>query len=60
MDNQVLENLMTFDAEVADLEDGGDDEPEPDEDEDVPPVLLDLARPKLLQRGRVVPFGRIH
>ena len=35
----VLESLMTFGGEAADLEDGGDDEPEPDDDEDGLPVL---------------------
>jgi hypothetical protein len=28
VDNQVLENLMTFDADAADRDDEGDDEPE--------------------------------
>jgi hypothetical protein len=35
----VLEKLMTFNAEAADLEDGGDDEPDTDDEEDGPPVL---------------------
>ena len=33
VDERVLEKLMTFDAEAADLEDGGDAEPEPDDEE---------------------------
>ncbi len=57
-DERVLEKLMTFDAEAADLEDGGDAEPEPDDEEDGPPVRPDLVRP-IVERRRVVPFGRI-
>ena len=59
VDDWVLETLMTFDAEATDLEDGGGDEPEPDDEDDGPPVLLDLARPKVVQRRQVIPFGRV-
>ena len=59
VDERVLEKLMTFDAEAADLEDGGDAEPEPDDEEkDGPPVRPDLVRP-IVERRRVIPFGRI-
>ena len=44
----VLETLMTFDAEAADLE------PEPDDEEDGPPVLVELVRPKVVERRRVI------
>ena len=58
VDERVLEKLMTFDAEAADLEDGGDAEPEPDDEEDGPSVRPDLVRP-IVERRRVIPFGRI-
>jgi hypothetical protein len=45
VDDRVLETLMTFDAEAADLE------PEPDDEEDGPPLLFDLVRPKVVERG---------
>jgi hypothetical protein len=59
VDDCVLEKLMTFDADAADLEDGGDDEPGPDDEEDGPPIRPDLARPTVVQRRRVIPFGRV-
>ena len=31
VDDRALERLMTFDADAADLEDGGDDEPDADD-----------------------------
>ena len=43
VENRVLDRLMTFDAEAADLEDGGDDEPEPDEEEDGPRSCLNSS-----------------
>jgi hypothetical protein len=46
VDDWVLDKLMTFDAEAADLEDGGDGEPDADDEVDGPPVLVDLVRPK--------------
>ena len=53
-DDWVLERLMTFDADGAELEDGADAEPEPDDEDDGPPVLLlEFARPKVLGRRRV-------
>jgi hypothetical protein len=45
VDDRVLETLMMFDAEAAELE------PEPDGEEDGPPVVLELARPKVV-RGK--------
>ena len=53
VDDRVLETLMTFDADAAQLE------PEPDEEEDGPPLLLDLVRPKV-ERRRVIPFGGVN
>jgi hypothetical protein len=54
----VLETLMTFDAEAAELEDGGDGEPDADDEEDGLPVVVDLMRPKMLERRRAV-SGRL-
>jgi hypothetical protein len=48
VDDYVLETLMTFDADAADLE------PEPDGEEDGPPLLVELVRPKVMERRRVV------
>jgi hypothetical protein len=47
LDDWTLEKLLVFDAEAAELEDA-DAEPEPDDEEDGPPVLLGLARPKVV------------
>jgi hypothetical protein len=53
VDDWVYEKLMTFDAEATELEDGGDVEPDEDAEENrVPVVLLDLARPKVIRRRR--------
>jgi hypothetical protein len=52
VDDRVLERLMTFDADAADLE------PEPDDEEDGRPVLLDLVRPKTVARKLVMVLGR--
>jgi hypothetical protein len=48
VDDQVLETLMTFDAEAAELE------PEPDHEENGPPFVLELMRPKMVERPRAV------
>ena len=48
VDDRVLETLMTFDAEAADLE------PEPDEEEDGPLVVVELVRPKVVERRRAL------
>jgi hypothetical protein len=48
VDDWTLEKLMTFDAEAADLE------PEPDDEEDGPPVVIDLLRTKVVERRRAV------
>ena len=48
VDDYVLETLMTFDAEAAELE------PEPDGEGDGPPVLVELVRPKVMERRRAV------
>jgi hypothetical protein len=49
----VLEKLMGFDADAAELEDGGDGEPDDDAEEDWRPVvLLDVTRPKVIRPRR--------
>jgi hypothetical protein len=48
VEDRVLETLMTFDADAAELE------PEPDEEEDGPPVVVELVRPKMVERRRAV------
>lgn len=48
--DDVLETLMTFDTEAANSR-RGDDEPDDDDEEDVPPVLLELVRPKTVQHA---------
>ena len=52
VDNWTLEKLATFDADAAELEDGVDAEPDPDDEEDEPPVRPDLVRPKLIRWRR--------
>jgi hypothetical protein len=47
-----LDRLLSFDAESAELEDGGDSEPDDDAEEDGPPVVIDLVRPKVIGGGR--------
>ena len=53
VDDRVLETLMTFDGEAADLE------PEPDDEEDGPPVVVELVRPKTVARKLVMVLGRV-
>jgi hypothetical protein len=49
VDDWVYEKLMTFDDEAAELEDGGDAEPDDDAEESwLPVVLLDVVRPKVI------------
>ena len=57
MPDYVLEKLMTFDAEAAELEDGGDDEPDADGDGDGPPVLVEFVPPKMVERRRALASG---
>jgi hypothetical protein len=52
LDDGVLEKLMTFDAEAAELEEGSDAEPDADDEEDGPPVVVDFVRPKLVAPRR--------
>ena len=42
VNDYVLETLMTFDADAAELE------PEPDDEDDSPPVVVELVRPKVV------------
>jgi hypothetical protein len=51
VDDRLLETLITFDAEAADLE------PEPDDEEEGPPIVLELVRPKVVRRMRVRASG---
>jgi hypothetical protein len=51
VDDRVLEMLMTFDADAADLE------PEPDEEENGSPVVLDLVSPKMVERRTAMASG---
>jgi hypothetical protein len=53
VDDRVFERLMTFDAEAAELE------PEPDDEENGPPVVVELVRPKMVGRRRVIVLGRV-
>jgi hypothetical protein len=53
VEGQALERLMTFDADAAELE------PESDDEEDGPPLPLDLVPRKLVSRRRVIPFGKV-
>ena len=57
VDDYLLETLMTFDAEATELEDGSDREPEPDDEEDGPPVVVDLMSPKTVERRRALASG---
>jgi hypothetical protein len=59
VDGWVLEKLMTFGADATDLEDGGDDEPDADDEEDGPPVVVDFVRPKLMAPRRGLGSGRV-
>jgi hypothetical protein len=54
-----LERLLTFDADAADLEQGGDDELDADDEGDGPPVVVDLVRPKVVRRMQVRAFGQV-
>jgi hypothetical protein len=54
VDDWVYEKLMTFDAEATELEDGDDDEPDDDAEEDGPPGVVELARPRVIRRRRAI------
>jgi hypothetical protein len=51
VNDYVLETLMTFDAKAAEFE------AEPDDEEDCPPVVVDLVRPKIVERRRTLGSG---
>ena len=59
VDDWTLEQLMAFDAGAAELEGEGDDEPDADDEEDGPPVVVDLARAKVVRRVQVRAFGQV-
>ena len=50
---------MMFDAAATDLEDGADAEPDLDDEDDCPPVVIDIVRPKTVERRRVRAFGQV-
>ncbi len=50
VDDWTLEALMTFDAKTAELEDEGDGEPDADDEENGPPVVVELVPPKVVPR----------
>ena len=52
VDDWALEKLLTFDAEAAELE------PEPDDEEDGAPVVIDLVGPKMVRPRRVLRASR--
>jgi hypothetical protein len=51
VDDRVLETLMTFDAEAAQLE------PDADDEEDGSPIVVELVRPKMVERRRARASG---
>ena len=57
VDDWALDKLLTFDADAAELEDGGDDEPDADDEENGSPVAVDLVRPKVVRRRRALVSG---
>ena len=59
VDDWVLDRLLAFDAGAAELEDVGDDEPDADNEEDGPPVVVDLVRPNVVRRMRVRAVGQV-
>jgi len=61
VDGWVLEKLMAFDADAAELEDHGDDEPDADAEEDGPPGVVELARPRVIRRRQAMApsFGQV-
>jgi hypothetical protein len=59
VDDWTMEKLLTFDADAAELEDGGDHERDADEEEDSPPVVVELLRPKVVRRVQVRAFGQV-
>lgn len=52
VDDWVLEKLAMFDAEAAELEEEGDDEPDSDAEVDGAPVVRELVRPRVIRRRR--------
>ena len=62
LDHWVLDKLVTFDAEAAELEEEGDDEPDADAECKGPPLtLLELVRSKVIRRRRAMApsFGQV-
>ena len=53
VDDYLLETLMTFDAEATELE------PEPDDEEDNPAIVVDFVRPKMVARKRALGWGSV-
>jgi hypothetical protein len=61
LDHWVLERLMAFDAEVAELENQGDDERDVDDEVEGAPVVRELVRPRVIRRRRAMTpsFGQV-
>ena len=58
VEDWLLEKLMAFRADTAEFEDGGDAEPEPDDEEDGPPFVVDLVRRKVMVAREATPMSR--
>jgi hypothetical protein len=50
VDDWVLDKLIGCEADAAELEDGGDEEPDHDAECDGAPVVVELVRPKVIRR----------
>ena len=61
VDGWVLEKLLTFGADAAELEDQGDDEPDADDEVDGASVVRELVRPRVIRRRRATApsFGQV-
>jgi hypothetical protein len=57
VDDWTLDKLASFDADVAELEDGSDSEPDADDEEDGSPVVVDLVQPRVVRQVRA--FGQV-
>jgi hypothetical protein len=61
LDHWVLEKLMAFDADAAELEHQGDDEPDDHAEADGAPVVRELVRHRVIRRRRAMApsFGQV-
>jgi hypothetical protein len=58
VEDWALDKLLTLDADSADMEKGGEDEPDADDEEDGPPVVVELVRSTRSQDGASLGTGR--